>query len=214
MSILHPDDASIEDISFFDTPRITTVGLIYAGLHHITDNRHPLLYYLFSSSMLYTRDFKNVIKLNNFFLTLLDSPLIMCHSMAVPDSSEYTGVSLCPTPQKTLRWFPSVTLELKVGMPIWITKLFSTNFDIDQGARLLILQIDFETIFARFLVKDILGPVVRIERIITSCRDPFNPLLSYVRLQFLVEPAFASVLSWQIEDAPRVLVIFKLYQLT
>ncbi|KAH9440083.1 hypothetical protein MJO28_016763 [Puccinia striiformis f. sp. tritici] len=194
-------------------PRLTSVGSIYAGATYITTADFHSLYSLFSTSMIYTRDFENVIKLNDFFLAVVPSPPIHCHSLRLANSSPYAKLTLHAWPQKSLRKFPSVTLTLKVGMPIRLSHSISTNYDVDEGARLLITEIDTQAIYARLFVNDRYGKLVRIERITTSCRDPFNPYLTYVRQQFPVEPAFASLLCYQIDDSTRVYAIFKSHQL-
>ncbi|KAH9447595.1 hypothetical protein MJO28_011110 [Puccinia striiformis f. sp. tritici] len=213
MSNLAHDSASTDDNIVAPRPKMTSIGALYSGLHHISSNCDPSLYFLFVSSMIYTRDYENVIKLNDFFFPLLKSPPFTCHSLRVPNTSPYATIAATPIPEKSLRRFPSVTLQLKVGMPIRLTRSISTNYEIDKGARLLILKINSTEIFARLLVNDQYGCVVRIEPIITPCRDPINPYLSYVRLQFPVEPAFASCLFWQIEDSVRFYALFKSHQL-
>ncbi|KAI7936410.1 hypothetical protein MJO28_015669 [Puccinia striiformis f. sp. tritici] len=207
-----PSVKSEEEIWSPENPLVTSVGVIYAQLCSIQHNHHPSLYLIFSNAMICTCHFENVIKLNDFFLPLIPSPTVLCHSLPIPDSSPEARLGLTATPQTSLRDFPSVTLELKVGMPVRLTKPISTNYNVDKGARLLIVRIDSDVIYARVLVNHRFGRVVRIERLITSCRDPSNPFLTYVRLQYPVEPCFASVLSWRIDDSVRVIAIFKLYQ--
>ncbi|KAI7966826.1 hypothetical protein MJO29_000103 [Puccinia striiformis f. sp. tritici] len=202
-----------EDDILQHTPKMTSVGLIYAGLSSVPSTSFSSLCVLFSNSTIYTRDFDNVIKLNNFFFPLLPSSPVICHSVRIPASSPYATIAAAPCPQKSLHKFPSVILELKVGMPIRLIQSISTNYEVDQGARLLIIEIGSQEILACLLLQDRFGKVLRIPRVITSCRDPMNPNFTYIRQQFPVEPGFASLLRYQIDDSVGVYAIFKSHQL-
>ncbi|KAI7949991.1 hypothetical protein MJO28_008812 [Puccinia striiformis f. sp. tritici] len=195
-----------------DPCRLTTVGKIYARLPELERLCHPSLYTLFSESIIYTRDFTETVKLNNFFIHFLKSRLFICHSLRIADSSNPPFI-VTSSVERNLYNIPTLILALKIGMPIRLTKNLSTNYDVAEGARLIIVSIEPDVIHARVLLLDSYGPVVRIIREPLICCDPSNPTLHYSRFQYPIQPAFASMLFRKKYDFVKIVALFKSYQL-
>ncbi|POW11532.1 hypothetical protein PSHT_08447 [Puccinia striiformis] len=94
-------------------------------------------------------------------------------------------------------------------MPIRSTKDISSKFKVFKGSRLLITGIRDKFIDARFPRVARRGDDISIRPIILHCRDPRHPTSSFLRIQFPVEVAFASLLTWSVEDTLRYRSIFK-----
>ncbi|KAI7934343.1 hypothetical protein MJO28_017130 [Puccinia striiformis f. sp. tritici] len=106
-------------------------------------------------------------------------------------------------------------------MPIRSTKDISSKFKVFKGSRLLITGIRDKFIDARLLNNPLppntpfiprvarRGDDISIRPIILHCRDPRHPTSSFLRIQFPVEVAFASLLTWSVEDTLRYRSIFK-----
>ncbi|POW08989.1 hypothetical protein PSTT_07135 [Puccinia striiformis] len=167
---------------------------------------------IFSERMIYALDFLDVIKLNEFSMALLSSPNVICHSKWVKNTSPFPFLEGKLLPTCKTYSFPSLTLNLKIGMPIRLTKKITTNYEVPKGTRLIIKSITEDEITASVLLDGYTRVEVYIYRCVLHCRNDYDPPSSFVREQFPIEPSFANLLPWINFDTTKYVAILKAAQ--
>ncbi|KAI7936742.1 hypothetical protein MJO28_015641 [Puccinia striiformis f. sp. tritici] len=187
-----------------DKSTLVNVASIYKTVpNDLVPSAHCLAM-IFSKLLIYAWDFLDVIKLNKFFVALLSSRNVLCHSKWVQ--------KLC----NSLSWktysFSSLTLNLNIGTPICLTNKILTNAEVPKGTRLIIKSITEDKITASVLLNGYICVEVYIYCCVLHCCNDYDPPSSFVCEQFPIEPLFANLLPCINFDATKYVAIFKAAQ--
>ncbi|KAI9621330.1 hypothetical protein H4Q26_015829 [Puccinia striiformis f. sp. tritici PST-130] len=135
--------------------------------------------------------------------------LVTCEALPVPGGDKYPFFAAKLTPTASLITFPSVRLQLKVGMPIRLTKDIEQDGGLPKGSRLVITFIMENFIEAESISTNRYRSLFSIPQSVLHCRNPDLPMHSFVRYQYPIEPCYASPLKWVSSDNLKYRCVFK-----
>ncbi|KAI9603022.1 hypothetical protein H4Q26_002332 [Puccinia striiformis f. sp. tritici PST-130] len=167
---------------------VCSAAHIYPQVTKPLSGHYSRLIPMFAERGLYAKDPRDVERLNEFFGRSKFGELVTCEALPVPGGDK---------------------LQLKVGMPIRLTKDIEQDGGLPKGSRLVITFIMENFIEAESISTNQYRSLFSIPRSVLHCRNPDLPMHSFVRYQYPIEPCYASPLKWVSSENLKYRCVFK-----